>query len=55
MFRDFARLSCALLLALGVAAGAYAQEISLVREKIGATGAPHWREFLAAWDANVAP
>lgn len=26
MFRDFARLSCALLLALGVAAGAYAQE-----------------------------
>src|SRR6187431_440791 len=36
-------------------AGAYAQEISFVREKIGAIGAPHWREFLAAWDANVAP
>jgi len=34
-------------------AGAYAQEISLVREKIGAIGAPHWREFLAAWDANA--
>jgi hypothetical protein len=34
-------------------AGAYAQEISFVREKIGAIGAPHWREFLAAWDANA--
>jgi predicted PolB exonuclease-like 3'-5' exonuclease len=34
-------------------AGAYAQEISLVRETIAANGAAHWREFLAAWDANV--
>jgi predicted PolB exonuclease-like 3'-5' exonuclease len=34
-------------------AGAYAQEISLVRETIAATGAPHWREFLEAWDANA--
>jgi len=34
-------------------AGAYAQEISLAREKIAAIGAPHWREFLAAWDANA--
>ena len=31
-------------------AGAYSQEISLVREKIAANGAPHWREFLTAWD-----
>ncbi|MEO8486946.1 MAG: 3'-5' exonuclease [Betaproteobacteria bacterium] len=34
-------------------AGAYAQEISLVRERIAANGAPHWREFLAAWDAQA--
>ena len=34
-------------------AGAYAAEISLARERIAATGAPHWREFLAAWDANA--
>ena len=30
-------------------AGAYAAEISLVRERIAATGAPHWQQFLAAW------
>ncbi|HEX8013491.1 MAG TPA: 3'-5' exonuclease [Casimicrobiaceae bacterium] len=30
----------------------YASEVSLVREKIGASKEPHWREFLAAWDAN---
>jgi hypothetical protein len=35
------------------AAGEYAKEISLARERIAATGAPHWQEFLAAWDANV--
>lgn len=34
-------------------AGAYAAEISLVRERIAAAGAPHWREFLAAWDASA--
>lgn len=36
-----------------VTAGAYAQEISLARARIAANGAPHWREFLAAWDANA--
>jgi predicted PolB exonuclease-like 3'-5' exonuclease len=35
-------------------AGEYAKEISFVREKIAATGAPHWQEFIAAWDANAA-
>jgi predicted PolB exonuclease-like 3'-5' exonuclease len=30
-------------------AGEYASEIALARERIGATGAPHWKEFLAAW------
>ena len=31
-------------------AGEYAKEISLARERIVATGAPHWQEYLAAWD-----
>ena len=31
-------------------AGDYAKEISLARERIAATGAPHWQEYLAAWD-----
>jgi predicted PolB exonuclease-like 3'-5' exonuclease len=35
-------------------AGEYAKEVSLAREKIAATGAPHWKEFIAAWDANAA-
>jgi predicted PolB exonuclease-like 3'-5' exonuclease len=30
-------------------AGEYASEISLARERIAATGASHWKEFLAAW------
>jgi len=34
-------------------AGEYAKEIALVRERIAASEAPHWREFLAAWDANA--
>lgn len=34
-------------------AGEYAAEISLAREKIAATGAAHWKAFLAAWDANA--
>jgi predicted PolB exonuclease-like 3'-5' exonuclease len=29
---------------------AYANEIALVRERIGSTGAPHWQQFLAAWE-----
>jgi 3'-5' exonuclease len=37
-----------------LAAGEYAGEISMAREKIAAVDAPHWREFLAAWDANAA-
>jgi len=35
-------------------AGEYAKEISLAREKIAAANAPHWQEFIAAWDANAA-
>jgi hypothetical protein len=34
-------------------AGEYAQEVSLAREKIAGIDAPHWREFIAAWDANA--
>jgi predicted PolB exonuclease-like 3'-5' exonuclease len=36
-----------------VDAGAYAQEISLVRERLGALDVPHWKAFLAAWDARA--
>ena len=36
-----------------LSAGQYASEISLAREKITASKEPHWREFLAAWDANA--
>ena len=36
-----------------LAAGEYAKEVSLAREKIAATNAPHWQEFIAAWDANA--
>ncbi len=32
-----------------LAAGEYASEISLARERVAAIDAPHWREFLAAW------
>jgi hypothetical protein len=34
-------------------AGEYAREISLARERIAAIQAPHWAEFVAAWDANA--
>ena len=34
-------------------AGGYAQEISLARERLGALDAPHWKEFVAAWDARA--
>jgi len=36
-----------------IAAGEYAQEISLARERIAAIAAPHWAEYIAAWDANA--
>jgi 3'-5' exonuclease len=35
-------------------AGEYAKECSVAREKIAGIDAPHWREFIAAWDANTA-
>ncbi len=34
-------------------AGAYASEISFVRERLVALDAPHWRAFVAAWDAQA--
>ena len=37
-----------------LSAGEYAREVSLGREKIAATGAPHWQAYLSAWDANDA-
>ena len=36
-----------------ITSGEYAHEISLARERITATPAPHWAEFIAAWDANA--
>jgi predicted PolB exonuclease-like 3'-5' exonuclease len=35
-------------------AGGYAAEVSLARERIAASGAQHWKEYLVAWDAGVA-
>jgi len=32
-------------------AGEYSREISLARERVAAIDAPHWREFVAKWDA----
>ncbi len=34
-------------------AGEHAKEVSLARERIAAINAPHWLEFIAAWDANA--
>ena len=34
-----------------LSAGEYAAEIALVRERIAASDAPHWKAFIAAWDA----
>jgi 3'-5' exonuclease len=34
-------------------AGEYAREISIARERVGASEAPHWRAFTAAWDGNA--
>lgn len=31
-------------------AGEYAREVSLVRERIAESDAPHWRAFIAKWD-----
>jgi predicted PolB exonuclease-like 3'-5' exonuclease len=31
----------------------YSHEISLARERIAASKEPHWREFIAAWDAKA--
>ena len=36
-----------------LSAGEYAKEISVARERITAINAPHWAEFLAAWDARA--
>jgi predicted PolB exonuclease-like 3'-5' exonuclease len=33
-------------------ADAYASEIALVRERVGASDAPHWRAFIAQWEAG---
>jgi len=42
------------LLRGSVSAGQYASEVSLARERIAASKEPHWREFIAAWDAVAA-
>jgi 3'-5' exonuclease len=34
-------------------AGEYAREISLVRERIGASDAPHWSAFIAKWTGDA--
>jgi predicted PolB exonuclease-like 3'-5' exonuclease len=31
----------------------YEQELAVARERIAATGAPQWRQFLDAWSANA--
>lgn len=34
-------------------AGGYATEVSVARERIAASDAPHWNAYLAAWDASA--
>jgi predicted PolB exonuclease-like 3'-5' exonuclease len=34
-----------------LSAGEYSSEIALVRERMGASQAPHWQAFMAAWTA----
>ena len=34
-----------------LSAGEYAKEIALVRDKLAASDAPHWKAFVAAWGA----
>jgi predicted PolB exonuclease-like 3'-5' exonuclease len=36
-----------------LSAESYAKELALARERVAASREPHWREFLAAWDANA--
>ena len=36
-----------------LSAGEYAKEIALARERIAASGAQHWREFMTAWNAGA--
>lgn len=36
-----------------LAAGEYARELALARERVAAAGQAHWDEFIAAWDANT--
>jgi len=34
-------------------AGEYAKEIALARDRVAASGAPHWQQFMAAWNAGA--
>jgi len=34
-----------------LSAGEYTKEVTLARERIGASGAPHWQVFMAAGNA----
>jgi predicted PolB exonuclease-like 3'-5' exonuclease len=36
-------------------AGAHAAELAFVRERLAASCAPHWRDYVAAWDAAATP
>jgi predicted PolB exonuclease-like 3'-5' exonuclease len=38
-----------------LAADEYEREIAFARERVAATGAAHWRQFLDAWSANAGP
>jgi hypothetical protein len=38
-----------------LSAASYAKELALARERVAASKEPHWREFLAAWDATANP
>jgi len=35
-----------------LSAGEYAKEIALARERIAASSAPHWQQFMTAWNAG---
>ena len=36
-----------------LSAGEYAKEIALARDRITTSAAPHWREFMTAWNAGA--